>query len=101
MHQEFIPTQGSQVILFLQIKACDIKFFFSKLIDLAGMKDLLDAEIQVSKAAGNEFAGNWTTAEDWTVTSRYEAKTEAEARKLFAAISDKPYGVLQWIQTYW
>jgi hypothetical protein len=37
----------------------------------------------------------------WKVTSRYEAKTETEARALFAAITDKPHGVMIWIRTYW
>ncbi len=37
----------------------------------------------------------------WKVTSRYEPCTEADAKKLYAAISDDPHGVLKWIQKFW
>ncbi len=37
----------------------------------------------------------------WKVTSRYEPCTEAEAKKLYAAISDDPHGVLKWIKKFW
>jgi hypothetical protein len=74
---------------------------FNKLVDLAGLRDQLNADLQASAAAGKEFAENWKTATTWTVASRYEAKTEANARKLCAAIADEPYGVLRWIRTYW
>ena len=37
----------------------------------------------------------------WKVESRYSSKTEAEARALYAAITDKPDEVLRWIKTFW
>ncbi|MBY0526264.1 MAG: hypothetical protein K2R98_22920 [Gemmataceae bacterium] len=74
---------------------------FSKLVHLAGLTSQLNAELQSSAAAGREFEGNWTTAKKWTVTSRYEARTEAEAKEIYAAIADEPHGVLRWIRTYW
>jgi hypothetical protein len=74
---------------------------YDKLVDLAGLKDQLNADLQASAAAGKEFALNWGTANQWTVASRYESKTELEARQLFTAISDAPFGVLPWIQKYW
>lgn len=74
---------------------------FGKLVDLAGLTAQLHVDVQASAAAGKELALNWATVKQWTVTSRYEAKTEADARRLYAAIADEPYGVLRWIRTYW
>lgn len=74
---------------------------FGKLVHVAGLTDLLNDQLKASAAAGGEFAANWDTAEKWAVTSRYQAKTEAEARELFAAIADVPHGVLQWVRNYW
>jgi len=74
---------------------------FKQLVGLAGLTDQLDNYLKVSAAAGKEFVVNWETAVEWRVTSRYEARTEDEARKLYAAIADEPYGVLRWIRDYW
>jgi hypothetical protein len=74
---------------------------FMKLIHIAGMTGELNANLQTSAAAGGEFVGNWNTVDQWKVTSRYESKTEAEARALYAAITDEPHGVLRWIRNYW
>lgn len=74
---------------------------FGKLVILAGLTDQLNLDLRASSVAGTEFAENWNTAKKWTVASRYEAKPEAEARELYAAIADDPDGVLQWIRTHW
>ena len=74
---------------------------FGKLVHLAGLVDKLNESPKASAAAGGEFAVNWNAAKDWTVTSRYEAKTETEARELYAAIADEPHGVLRWIRKHW
>jgi HEPN domain len=72
-----------------------------KLIQIAGMGDLLIKKLQESAASGDEFAANWEIVNDWKVTSRYESKTENDARELLAAITDKPHGVMVWIRNYW
>ena len=74
---------------------------FLKLIQIAGPKDELNNALKASAAAGGEFVANWNIVNEWKVTSRYEAKPEVEARKLLAAITDKPHGVLEWIRNYW
>ena len=74
---------------------------FQKLIDIAGMRDELNKKLNESRAAGGEFLANWEIVTNWKVTSRYESKTETEARQLFAAIIDKPHGVMKWIRSYW
>jgi hypothetical protein len=39
---------------------------------------------------------------DWKETSRYiDERPEAEARALYEAVSHKPDGVFQWIQSRW
>ena len=74
---------------------------FSKLLELAELKDQLDAEIKASAAAGDEFAANWGIVIEWKETSRYEARSETDAKRLFTAIADEQHGVLRWIRTYW
>jgi HEPN domain len=74
---------------------------FEKLLQIAGMWDELHNKQQESRAAGSGFNANWNIVKAWKVTSRYEEKTETEARELFAAITDKPHGVMIWIRTYW
>jgi hypothetical protein len=74
---------------------------FMKLIQIAGMIDLLNDALKMSATAGGEFVANWDKAREWKVTSRYASRTEAEARELFAAITDDPHGVLRWIRNYW
>jgi hypothetical protein len=71
------------------------------LVQLAGLTNELNARLAASAAAGGAFVTNWWTATQWTVASRYAPRTEAEARALYAAISDTPEGVLQWIKHYW
>ena len=74
---------------------------FGKLIQLAGLTDELNTNLASSAAAGGVFVANWTVAAQWKVTSRYESRTEAEARQLFDAIVQVPDGVLPWVQKYW
>jgi hypothetical protein len=74
---------------------------FEKLVIIAGMRDELNSRLRASAAAADGFADTWKIVNAWKVTSRYEAKTETDARELFAAITDKPHGVIAWIRTYW
>jgi len=72
-----------------------------ELIRLAGLTKEHNDQMAASAAGGGEFVANWDTVSLWKVTSRYESKTEAEARKLYAAITDQPNGVLTWLQNHW
>src|SRR5262249_3689937 len=84
-------------------------FDFGKLIDLAGMRDELNNKLAASAAAaaaaggpsGGAFAGHWGTALLWKVESRYQPRTEAEARGLHEAITHDPDGVLPWSKNFW
>jgi hypothetical protein len=75
---------------------------FGKLIDIAALRDELNARLASSAAVtGGAFAANWGTVMRWSVTTRYSTKTEYEARELFVAITQASDGVLQWTQNYW
>jgi len=74
---------------------------FLKLIQIAGLRDELKDKLKESALAGGEFVTNWETVNLWKVTSRYEIKTESDAKRLFTAITDEPHGVLRWIRNYW
>jgi hypothetical protein len=73
---------------------------FARLIRIAGLEDELNARLKASAAAGDDFVNNWNAAKAWTVDARYVAKTEAEAREIYSAITDEPDGVLKWIRNY-
>jgi hypothetical protein len=68
-----------------------------KLVTMAG----LDADFGVARGANPVLDANWAVAKEWKETSRYEEKTEAEARMLFDAVSQRPDGVFLWIQSRW
>jgi hypothetical protein len=68
-----------------------------KLLDLAG----LTAELGITIGANPTLQGHWGAAKDWKETSRYELKTEVEARTLYEAVTHDPDGVLKWIQIHW
>lgn len=67
------------------------------LVVLANLKPSLDADT----ASNVALARNWAIAKEWWETSRYEQKTEPEARALYDAIATHSDGVLQWIRIRW
>jgi hypothetical protein len=68
-----------------------------KLVKLAG----LEADFGKARGANPTLEAHWGITKDWTETSRYEEKTEAEARSLFEAVTHDPDGILRWIQIRW
>ncbi len=69
----------------------------ARLVKLAG----LDADFGSARGANAVLEAYWAVTKDWKETSRYEEKTEPDARSLFQAITNDPDGVLRWIQTRW
>jgi hypothetical protein len=61
-----------------------------KLVKTAGLTAQRDAD----NTADPALLANWTVVKDWTEESRYERKTQAEAQRLIAAITDAAHGVL-------
>ena len=68
-----------------------------KLLKVAGLKAALDADTLANLA----FSSNWSIANEWDETSRYEQKTQVEAQDLYDAITNDPDGVLPWIRRCW
>lgn len=68
-----------------------------KLVNLAG----LDAEFGNARRMNPMLANHWVIAKDWKETSRYEDKSEADAKALYDAVSHRPDGVFLWIQSRW
>ena len=68
-----------------------------KLVNLAG----LDSEFDRARQAKPALDAHWGMTKDWKETSRYEEKTEAEARALYEAVTHDPDGVFLWIQSHW
>ncbi len=69
----------------------------SELVKAAGMKTHLDA----AQVADREFGGNWEVVARWSEESRYERRSESQARELYEAIVDPAHRVLQWILSFW
>jgi hypothetical protein len=63
------------------------------------------ADLEAARAAGaaaNLALGtNWLVVKDWSEKVRYQVVSHQKAKKLYAAVADKPDGVLQWIRTHW
>lgn len=68
-----------------------------QLISSAELKVLLDADMRVN----TRLAANWSTIKDWNEKSRYEIKSEIQARDLYQSIISRNNGMLRWIQQYW
>jgi len=61
----------------------------------------LKSDLDAAAAANRTLADFLGVVKDWNERSRYERRTEAEATKLIAAITDPVNGVLQWIKAHW
>ena len=68
---------------------------------IAGLWDELNARLRSSATAGDGFVTNWDTVNEWDVASRYVLSQPKDAKKLYAAITDEPHGVMRWIRNYW
>jgi len=68
-----------------------------KLLQLAELKDELDAAISADPALGLAL----DKISDWSETSRYQRKSAQEAEALLKAIEDQTGGLLPWIRLHW
>lgn len=71
--------------------------------DLEGL--LVVADIKADRdrdaAANPGLYNNWQELKDWSEQSRYLQKTQAEAERLFEAVTHPADGVMQWIRRRW
>jgi HEPN domain-containing protein len=71
--------------------------------DLEDLVSLADLQTQLAAdcAANAALDRHWSAAKDWSEQDRYRMKTEAEARQMVAAVTDRANGVLPWIRRRW
>ncbi len=67
------------------------------LLVVAAIKASRDADA----AANAELYTNWQHVKDWNEQSRYLQKTQAQAERLFEAVTHPANGVMQWIKFRW
>ena len=69
----------------------------SQLISLAGLKERLDKNQDVSL--------DWVLVKDWNETVRYDLRGindgKSWAEEFYRAVTESPNGVLPWIQIHW
>jgi hypothetical protein len=71
---------------------------FEKLIKAAG----LGREFQAARAADEDLNIDWDyVGKGWSPDSRYERRTQREARALLAAVADPDHGVFSCIKRFW
>jgi len=70
-----------------------------ELLDLAGLR--LQLRLDTTPAANPTLGVNWQHVKDWDEKTRYQQKTEAQARRLYQAVTDTVNGVLPWIKGHW
>jgi hypothetical protein len=90
---------GAPELIFLERRFSE-KCWTHNLEDLVELADL--AAVRAVAVAGNPaLEANWQTVKDWSEQDRYRMKTEAQARRLVAAVTDIGNGVLPWIKGRW
>lgn len=67
------------------------------LLATAGIK----ADRDRDAAANLALYDNWQELKDWNEQSRYLQKTQAEAERLFEAVTHPTDGAMQWIRRRW
>ena len=69
----------------------------TKLVGVAG----LESDLDIEKKGDKGFELNWSIVERWSEESRYQKRSEKDARDLYSAITSRRSGVLRWIRQHW
>ncbi len=71
--------------------------------DLAKLVKTANLEPALDQGMGKDenFAANWAVVGEWSEESRYQKRSERDARILYSAITDTKHGVLPWIKQHW
>jgi HEPN domain-containing protein len=69
----------------------------AELVKLAGLEPARVVDV----AANVVLKENWVTALTWSEKARYKTVSHHLAKKLYAAVANKPNGVMQWIKGRW
>lgn len=69
-----------------------------QLLNISGVRVSFEERV----ARDPRFQVNWNAVRDWSETYRYEhTTTEAKARDMLVAVTDRDCGVLPWLRTQW
>jgi hypothetical protein len=69
-----------------------------ELLSISGAQSQFDVRVE----SDSNFDDNWSTACDWNEAVRYSLLiTEAEARKMYGAVTNGTSGILPWLKTRW
>lgn len=68
-----------------------------ELVKAAGLRFTRDTDVAANRLLGI----NWEYAKAWKEISRYQEKTEFDARRLYEAVTDDVNGVLPWVKARW
>jgi HEPN domain-containing protein len=71
-----------------------------KLVELVKTAGL-EQQLRAAEVFSDDFKVNWATVKDWSEQSRYEERSEADAKGIIGAIDARPNGVLEWIMQHW
>lgn len=61
----------------------------------------LTATQQIDAGIDPLFGRYWAVVKDWTEASRYETKSEQDAKELVKAVGARRSGVMSWVKTHW
>jgi HEPN domain-containing protein len=61
----------------------------------------LEATRAADAAANPDLYKNWLVVNVWNEKVRYQSSSHQRAKKLYAAITDHPNGVMPWIRAHW
>lgn len=68
-----------------------------KLVKVAG----LDQQLRAAQDSSDDFKVNWAMVKDWSEESRYDERSETQARGIIKGIEATPDGILEWITQHW
>jgi HEPN domain-containing protein len=74
--------------------------YIHNLTKLLGYADLV-LVLKAEERRSGLFSAHWNTVKGWTVDSRYETWSQAEAIDMVEAASKRGNGVLSWIKRHW
>jgi hypothetical protein len=61
----------------------------------------LEASLDKAAKGDRHLEVNWTILKDWSEGSRYERRSQSEARDLLKAVADRQSGILTWLKRHW
>jgi hypothetical protein len=67
------------------------------LVDVSGLEAIRLAEAY----ANPDFGVNWGVVQKWNEQTRYQFKAEADAKRIYEAVTHHVNGVLPWIRIHW